>query len=333
MKKINAFTLAEMLLVFVIIGIIGSLGVITVKPWEKAYKYSYIKTYNALSVAIYNHMVTTTDAKAFPDNARTFCNALLEYLNTSNNAQNVAANNACNKTGGRDAYLGNSPNTANFREGGNNPKILLSNGAKLWIGANGNVPFSYTQTIDASVTPHITDTIKYYLVYVDLNGNRGPNVIEYRENSVKDNRLPDIVAFAVTDKFTVLPLGYPKVDQRYLSAHVMYPVSEDDDEVTADGDRPSDAMTYYEAVVSAYGKGNDKIVTMGLPHTYDLENSLPAGNRFKLTNTPTSSAILDAYYKTSPTFDRVLCGDGKTSAQIKAERSDSHCDVKIFNYN
>ena len=115
----------------------------------------------------------------------------------------------------------------------------------------------------------------------------------------------------------------------------MYPVSEDDDEVTSDGDRPSDSMTFYEAVVGAYsknfGSGQRKIVTMGLPFTYDLENSLPASNRFKLILNNASDE--SAYYKTAPTFDRVLCGDGKTAAQIVANKSDSHCEVKIFNYN
>ncbi len=332
MKKRNAFTLAEMLLVFVIIGIIGSIGVVTVKPWEKAYKYSYIKIYNGLSTAIYNHMVTTDDTNAFPDNARSFCNALLEYLNTSNNAQNVAANNACTRTAGADAYLGNAPTSADFRTGGKNPKILLSNGARLWIGANGLNPYTYTQTIDA--TAGITDEIKYYLVYVDLNGDRGPNAINYNENG-RDRRLPDIVSFAVTDKFSVIPLGYPKYDQRYLSAHIMYPVSEDDDAVTAEGERASDAMTYYEAVVGAYSKNfgthQRKIVTMGIPYTYDLENSLPAANRFKLVIN--SEAMENSYYKTHPVFDRVLCGDGKTAQQIVSDKSDSHCDVKIFNYN
>lgn len=322
MKKNKAFTLGEVLVVFVIIGIIASISMITIKPWEKAYKYSYMRIFNALSISIYNYMATAAGTDAFPTTPKEFCNALITYMNTANDAQHGV--NPCNYTTANDSYLGNTPTVDDFREGGKNPKILLSNGAKLWIGADlaNNAPFSYTQIFGIT-----SDTVKYYLVYVDLNGDNKPNAISYNASGLT-RKLPDIVAFIVTDSFTVIPLGYPKVDQRYLSAHIMYPVTEEDDEASAEGERPSDAMTYYEALVGAYGKDPYKIISNGSAETYDIEESLPDANPFKLVK-----PNLDNKYVNAPVFDQDMCGDGRTAQQMYNDKRDSHCSIKVFNYN
>ena len=324
MNKNRAFTLGEVIIVFVIIGIIASIAMSIIKPFEKAYKYSYTKIFNALSTAIYNHMTTVPGVDAFPEDPGAFCNALISFINTSNNAENSATTNPCNLTGEKDDFLGGEPTIDDFT-GGKNPKIRLSNGAWLWIGADskdgGLVPFSYTQTIGTT-----TDTVKYYIVYADLNGDRGPNRIA-NADAANASHLPDIVAFAVTDSFAVIPLGYPKLDQRYLSAHIMYPVTEEDDEISAEGERPSGSMTYYEAIVGAYGKSPNKIVTYGIAQTYDIESGLSDNNPFKLTEN------LDDFYAEAPVFDQQICGDGKSVEDIVSENRDSHCDVKVFNYN
>lgn len=322
----RGFTLGELIMVFVIIGIIATVGVTTLKPWERAYKHAYTRIYNGLATAIYNYIVTTPNNSGFPSTPSGFCNALLVYLNTADDAANNPTTNPCNLSGDKNDFLGNTPTAADFLKDGKNPKIKLSNGAYLWIGADfseneDGAPFSYTQTIDST-----TDVIKYYLVYADLNGDMGPNTPQFKTVSSKV-RLPDIVAFAVTDKFSVIPLGYPKVDQRYLSAHIMYPLNEEDD-LTDAGDKPSDSMTYYEAIVGAYGKSPNKIITMGLPQTYDLEESLPNDNIFKLVGSD-----LDNRYADAPTFDQELCGDGSTAAQIISAGDDSHCTVRVFDYN
>lgn len=316
-KNRKAFTLGEILFVFVIIGIIASIGIATVKPWEKAYKHAYIKIFNALSVAIYNHMATVSGTDSFPSTPKDFCNALISYINTANNAKNDPDNNACNLTGDKNDFLDNNPTLEDF-QGGKNPKIKLSNGAWLWIGANDGKPFSYTQAIGDD-----TDTIQYYIVYADLNGDRGPNDTQYNK------RLPDIVAFAVTDAFVVVPFGYPKVDQRYLSTHIIYPVTEDDEQKYIDmGGHPSDSMTYYEALTEAYSKKPNKIYSFGMPQTYDLEESLPDDSMFKLVGDD-----LDSKYVNPPTFDVDMCGDGRTDAEIIADKRDSYCEIKVYNYN
>ena len=311
MQNKKAFTLAELLFVFVIIGIIASVGMVTVKPWERAYKYSYMRIYNALSTAIYNYMTTTTETEPFPPTREKFCTALTKYINTSQSCK-------------RGTFLTDTPTEYSFTRKDKDATAYLSNGAKMWIAADeSNKPFTYTQQI----TDDISDTIRYYLVYIDLNGDVGPNTTVFSITG-KTRRLPDIVAFAVTDKAIVIPLGYPKVDQRYLAAHLMYPVTDEDDETITEGERPSESMTYYEALVKAYGKDPKKLITLGLPQTYNLEESLPDENIFKLVK-----PNLDNKYANPPTFDKNSCGDGMTIDEIISQGLDSHCDVKVFTYN
>ena len=322
MNKKTAFTLGEILVVFLIIGIVASVGMMTVRPWEKGYKYSYTRIFNALSVALYNHMATEAGSEAFPSTPENFCNALISYINTSNNAQNESEINPCNLNEGQNSYLDDKPTREDFIKGGKYPKIRLSSGAKLWIGANNGAPFSYTQEINSTTT----DVVRYYIVYADLNGDIGPNNMTYRISANLD-KLPDIVAFIVTDNYTVIPVGYPKVDQRYLTAHILYPATEEDDETSAENDKVSDGMTYYQALVGAYGI-SPKIVTLGIQRTYDIENSLPDDSVFKLTDVDKLNE-----YTNNPTFDSVICGDGESSSTIVDNGTDSHCDIKIYNYN
>ena len=82
MRFKRGMTLAETLLVFIIIGIIASVTIISVKPWERSYKHIYSRVYNALSIAIFNDMV---DTGQFPAHATDFCKTLLKYMNTANN--------------------------------------------------------------------------------------------------------------------------------------------------------------------------------------------------------------------------------------------------------
>ncbi|MBO6087690.1 prepilin-type N-terminal cleavage/methylation domain-containing protein [bacterium] len=312
MKNKKAFTLAEVLIVFIIIGIIATVTISTVKPWEKAYKYSYTRIFNSLSVAVYNYMTTNSKINKFPETPSEFCIALTEYINSTS------------KNCSPSYFLDDAPTLSKFKSGGKTPEIKLTNGAYIWIGADTDsdgksVPFTY-------VEPDTADTVEYYIVYADLNGSRGPNKIKYDETS-STSSLPDIVAYIVTDKYMVIPLGRPKTDRRYLSARIMYPVLDLDDKDNKEIENPSDEMTYYEAIVGAYGKSPDKIVTIGNHQTYDIESDLPNGNKFKYVTD------LDSNYTTAPTFNKVLCGNDKTAAQIKSENGDSQCSVKVFEYN
>lgn len=310
----KAFTFAELMIVFIIIGTIIALGITSVKPWEKAYKYAYLRMYNALSLTIYNHMVNSTEDEAFPANANAFCTSLLEYINTADHATTCSG-----------ATLGNNP--TEFPD--DKVRIKTSNGVKLWIGANSasGAPYTHSETKDG-----ITDTVKYYIVYADLNGDRKPNSAVWSAN-----RMADIVAFLITDKYVVIPVGYPEIDARYLEAHVVYPTfdesgEEDTSSLSGEEDITSDAMTYYEAKVQAYDLNRDGSidVVIGTPITYDFNKDFNNNSPFKVKHTDgsyktNSKDNYNSYYETNPVFDNQQCNsDGY---------SDPVCNVKINDYH
>jgi len=345
MRLKKAFTLAETLIVFIIIGIVASVGVSTVKPWEKAYKYAYSRIYNALSITMFNYMTTQaiTDAGAFPANSGEFCCTLLEYMNTagdkvySNSAirQDNCPKNAngkfnpgtlhvCSK-----ADLVKDPTPDKFET--NNPGIKmlkLSNSSYMWFAsANNKLPFSATYTDSIGTTT----TFKYYLVFVDLNGSRRPNTPQWTNNIS-----PDIVAFAVTDKYTVLPLGYPQFDTKYLSAHVVYPaVNDTEDGNSDDTETLSDAMTFYEARVRAYGLdiSGKEIISSNDIFSVDYEDLIGLSDKtnekhfFRIKN-------IANRYETAPQFDETLCQqeileDNGTRTKLMQPI----CEVRIFDYH
>lgn len=269
----KAMTLAEVIFVFVIIGIIASLAIVTVKPWDKACKYSYSRMYHSLRLAFYNSMLTKTE---FPTTSTNFCKSLVEFINTSSNGDNCAQTRDLTR------------NPRIFPE--EKIQINASNGSRIWIGACDSAINTASLKCEAAGKPfqHIetetsgaTSTTKYYLVYVDLNGEKGPNTAQWSQKKVSD-----IVAFAVTDTLTVIPLGHPEVDNRYLLAHVVYPqVGEDD----PDGN-VSEEMTYYEAKKYAWGNTVDSSDTMSL----NIQNDLTDDSYFKINyNTffPTTPAV------------------------------------------
>lgn len=296
MNKKNAMTLAEVLFVFIIIGIIATIAIVTVKPWDKACKYSYSRMYHSIRLAFYNAMLTQAE---FPTTSTKFCNLLTEYINTSTDGAN------CSKS----------------RDLTNNPRIFpdekiqiqTSSAVKMWIGANNEQPFVHTETESSGVT----SKTKYYLVYVDLNGNKGPNTAKWQED-----RLSDIVAFAVTDTLAVIPLGHPEVDNRYLYAHVIYPQV---DESEPDGNI-SDDMTYYEAKKKAWGNNVDSADTMSL----NISKDLPNDSYFKLTNT---GNVNSPYYPDGDSYtDFFPMPIGPDTANGCREVS-TPCYVDIFEYH
>ena len=330
MRFKKAFTLAELMIVFIIIGIIIALGVSTVKPWEKAYKYAYLRIYNALSLAIYNHMINTKEDNAFPENADKLCEALLEYINTADHIDDPEA--FC-KSGN---HFGDTPPTAaDFTEAALADKVTIkaSNGVRLWIGAkNSGVEHSMTATQNIGGTTE-TDTVKFFYVYADLNGDRKPNSPVWSPNN-----MADIVAFAITDKFIVVPLGYPEIDSRYLEAHVVYPTfdaptgEEDTSSYTGDEDITSDAMTYYEAKVQAFDLNDDGNIdtSIGNVLTYDFNSDFSNSNLFKVKHKdgsykPDVKANYNSYYETPPTFDVNQC--------VSTGYNEPVCSVKINDYH
>lgn len=344
MRFKKAFTLAETLLVFIIIGIVASVGVSTLKPWEKSYKYAYSKIYNSLGVTMFNYMATknTTDGEAFPKDSGELCCAILEYMNAA--GSHVYPNvrqTICDKSNGE--YTVNSLHVCSKRDLDKDPayvnaqnpfartdsglKMLkLSNSTYMWFAsANGKKPFESGTLTDSL---GIKYKFKYYIVFVDLNGDRRPNSPQWTNNVA-----PDIVAFAITDQYTILPLGYPQFDTRYLSAHVIYPaINDNEDGDSDDTETVSDPLTFYEARVKAYSLNipstamisSTDLFSLDYEDVINMSDSTGSGHFFRIKN-------IANRYETAPTFESDLCMQKElgTNTQIKQPV----CEVRIYDYN
>lgn len=230
MRNKRGFTLEETLLVFIIIGIVASLAISSVKPWEKSYTKVYSRIYNALAITAYNDMVQNIK---FPENSDEVYKALARWMNTGSSENNTKCKNRKSQEANC-SNIGKNPNDNTFK-GITTYGLPISNGSIIYVGGqNDGKPFEYI--ID-------TNKLLFYLIVVDLNGLRGPNTAVYNEN-----KLPDIVAFAYTNKFTIVPLGHPTHDMRYLQTHFVQPPPDDNsDEII------SDPMPFRAAQIFAYG--------------------------------------------------------------------------------
>lgn len=245
-KNSKAFTLAELMMVFVVIGIIASLAVVTIKPFEKSVKWLYYRMYHTINTAIYNAMFTRAE---FPTNSTDLCTALLEFINSNENHCAIERN----------------VNLTDTEYSEDKIQIIASNGVRLYIAANADgTPYTHTQV----ETSGITATYKYFVVIVDLNAEKGPNTSLWKEN-----QMADIVAFVVTDSTEVVPVGYPEIDTRYMYAKVVYPPINDDPESNL-----SEAMSYYEAKHRAWGNAVDSSEAM----SFDFQSDFPEGSPFKV---------------------------------------------------
>lgn len=277
LRNKKGMTLAELLIVFVIIGIIASLALVTVKPYEKTFKWLYVRIYHTLETSVYNSMLTRT---AFPSTSNAFCNMLLEFINS--------AQNSCTAPD-------LDRNSIAFPE--TSVKIIATNGMRLWIGSNGGQPYTHTEVIDGN-----TINVKYYVVFADINGTKGPDSTEW----AADGRLADIVAFAVTETATIIPIGPPEIDTRYMFASAIYPP---DDENDPEGTR-SVPMSYFAAKNMAWGSSKSEAEVMSLDFYRDFAVNSP----FRVT------------YPTPPAVNE---GAGCTNTNNIV----SPCYVKIEEYN
>ncbi len=236
-NKKKAMTLAEMCIVFVIIGVIASIAVVTIKPFQKSVKWLYYKSYHTLGTAIYNAMLTKT---AFPEKSDDFCKALLEYINTSDKLDSDAQAR-CKIS----SNIPLTPSGSDFSD--EKVQIFESNGVKLWISAGeGGKPFTHTEV----QTNGISASVNYYVVWADLNGSLGPNTTK-----TGSTNMADIVGFVVTETSEVVPVGLPELDTRYMYAKTVYTPTDSDDEFS----NVSEPMSYYEAKHMAFGsKSSEK---------------------------------------------------------------------------
>lgn len=225
-----------MLIVIGIIGVIIVIMLTLVKPSQSVLKLQYYGAYNVLATAAYNIYDKALDEnKVMYENAE-LCAHLRDYIN--NNSPY-----SCNES-----YV--NLNGKNF----NNDNIQF-------IASNGMV-FYMSQSF---VLNDFGKDQKHRIVWVDVNGKRHPNTAEWKENVPAD-----IVAFDITDTGEVVPLGYPKVDPRYMTAKVVFT-----DEIT----KPQ-ITTFFQSQNIAFGEKQYEYEVFS--YTLDQTNPIFNGSELRI---------------------------------------------------
>lgn len=271
----QAFSLAELLILLVIVGVISVMMLTIIKPSEKALKYQYYNAYNTLNTAVYNIKQDAIQAaednvpgvpasdKRFPINARELCTKLA--VNAGSNYGYINTTEyRCNSG----PTVANSGNASEFT----NAKMAFraSNSMKYYIRerSTANIPNSLGGTA----------SVPYFVVWVDLNGDRGPNTSDF-----SGRKKPDIVPFVVADQGYVLPVGGPVADTAYMTGRAKV--------ITDEKTYYANSTTYYQAQIAAYG-GNQYPVT-DLPSVAGSWRTLLAGTKAVAPSYPGGSQLSD----------------------------------------
>lgn len=258
MKK-SAFTMAELLLVTAIIGIVSVYGLRTLNNIDKSVKYAYSNVYHSLDKALYNSFNFTSLKNPFvkkdvvngsevqvsdAEHIKRLCLMLTEYINSKNiNCSAPAVSD-----------LGTDLKT---------PHFISMNGIKFYI---------------SNMLPKSNNAEHYFmLVFADLNGNKLPNSMVY--NPPKQE--PDIFAFAALDTGRVCPIGIPEIEPNYMLTRISYYESKNDENAGLLGQDLADvkysvnSKPYYITKAEAWGyylsknKLNDDFYIESNPLTYN----------------------------------------------------------------
>lgn len=347
----RGMTLAETLLVFIIIGTIATVTVSSVRPWEKPFKRTYMSMHSAMTNMLYNHMINTNK---FPEDTKELCKVFVTWLNTTDHVKASDADTYCtNKINNTNDPLdihdypaiGDEPSTfINERAKGGKGAINFTNGTRIWLGgANNGKPF-VTMGKPPSGPDEQEIVTKFYIVYLDLNGESGPNepINGCAVNDIScKKKMRDIVAFAFTDKYVVVPLGWPTLDIRYLQANYVIPSNGEDD----DTDFVSEPMTFMEAKINAFGKynQNDKthIVYNNNPMTFSLDKyyeethweNVPSDYTYSQRLNPTFFFLLNSRYEKLQQMTGINMGDINPNCEPAEDSTEPVCNVKIFEYH
>lgn len=222
MKFKQAFTLAEVMIFLVIVTVILSAMLITTKPIQalnnKNTKYKYASAYDALNLALYElKLKDNTNPFVFPeDNTiegfKKLCNGLADYINVESkncNASPISSNIAYMKDENTD-----------FRN--IQPHLVSLTGMKFYISeliTDNKMPQD-TRSYYNRGNPDYT--LKFYMIYVDLNGDdnpKKPHTIKYNPSS-KTN--PYVFAFAAIPIGDAVPIGIAEYNIKYLAARIEY---------------------------------------------------------------------------------------------------------------
>ncbi len=182
MKK-NAFTLAEIVIMLIIMGILSAILLQDTNPFLPKYKSLYYYLHKNVK-KFTGELIAESSNKQLSSNDVNFCSDLLNNLNA------VGGQESCNAfyTGTiYDPYNGLTASTIDT------PSFTLTNGQRFYLSTRLEDPISGG----------------YRILAADLNGKSKPNETD-----------KDIVPFALKDDGTIIPLGEPINNKEYLSAIV-----------------------------------------------------------------------------------------------------------------
>lgn len=253
----SAFTIPELLMFLTIVGVVSAAMMSVIRPSERYLPYAYYNAYNALSTAAMNikgdsinnnldgHESISEADKSFPG---AMSSDDENYAKTS--AQELCKKLAIEaKTAEEYGYI----NTTEYKCASFTP--LAANGTfsdsadikKYAFRATNSMLFYISERGTFDVKDDLLKldnevSVTYFIVWVDLNGDRRPNTAVW-----SDGKPADIVPFIVTTAGQVLPAGGPIADVRYTTARVKYGTDITERYLPR-------STTYLEAQIRAYGE-------------------------------------------------------------------------------
>ena len=251
MKK-KAFTIPETLIFMTIVGVICVMMITIIRPNEKYYRYGYYNAYYVLATAGYNILedararresdnpnVYPVEDRVFPQNAKEMCKklALKPTVSASSSDEDYGYINATTYNCTSNFIAKKNPTDTDFEKG--KESFKATNSMRFFIAAKN----AMGEPFDISVHDQIgggSIPVNFYVIWVDLNGDRGPNTA----NVANNGRMPDIVPFAMTTNGKLVPLGYPTIETTYLSARVKFPNDSREEFSTVDSFRNIQMKAY-----------------------------------------------------------------------------------------
>ncbi len=265
-KRKKAFSLLELMIVFVIIGIITVIEMMILQTRINQYGALYYNIYSALKKASYNVLADMycpdensddpecrLGPRPFPDNSYDLCKRLSEFINVPKGANCGSGENDKSKDINDEASNINDDTL----------RFTASNASHFYMSSLKTYKFDSGEEI------------KYFIVYVDLNGKEPPNRVDKKP---QDRVLPDIVPFAITTRGETIPMGYPIYSNTYLTAKIKYPAAEVNGAIV--DDRYSKSMSFYEAIKGAWGDTISPDITYNIPFTDQIPNNSKAKSFF-----------------------------------------------------
>ena len=343
MKK-TGFTIAEILISLVVVGVITGFAINIFRPFDKSYKYLYSNAYYSLDRALYNATMTYIpeneyNREPFQETARNavtgqaitvtpqmgaqrLCRALTEYINTVSTNCNAAPSDSA----GADGIFSTTPS------------FITNNGMRFWISRR------YPDNGD--------NRTKFFVIYADLNGTKPPNSMRYEEgNGANQNRTrdPDVFAFAALPMGRVCPIGVPEVEPRYLTTRtkyidenmeVAYSSDSQDQNFNSAFSLASQPMIYNMAQAWGYyisgDEADDNIPIPDAPLSYNGYIRSVIGNSaiYGFLNGRTMRSYFNNRYSGSrrPALNSAPPAEGNSGGFGCAEKSDNECEVIIDKY-